>query len=71
MSEEEQISRIKVEATTTIDKESLKGLVDTKGTFGKGPYRTQVIDTFLFIIGSETDEGVTQHALNVIKSLTK
>jgi hypothetical protein len=71
MSEEEQISRLKVEATTTIDKESLKALVDTKGTFGKGPYRAQAIDAFLFIIGSETDEGVTQHALDVIKSLTK
>jgi hypothetical protein len=38
MSEEEQISRLKIEATTTIDKKTLKGLVDTLGTFGKGPY---------------------------------
>ena len=70
MSEEEQISRLKVEATTTIDKEQLEGLVDTLGTFGKGPYRAQAIDAILFIIGSETDEGVIQHALDVIKSIT-
>ena len=38
MSEEEQITRLKIEATTTIDKKTLKTL-DTLGTFGKGPYR--------------------------------
>ena len=70
MSEEEQINRLKVEATTTIDKETLKGLVNTLGTYGKGPYRPQAIDAILFIIGSETDEGIIQHALDVIKSIT-
>ena len=71
MSEEEQISRLKIEATTTIDKKkTLKGLVDTLGTFGKGPYRAQAINAILFIIGSETDEGIIQHALDVIKSIT-
>jgi hypothetical protein len=70
MSEEEQISRLKIEATTTVDKNTLKGLVDTLGTFGNGPYRAQAIDAILFIIGSETDEGVIQHALDVIKSIT-
>jgi hypothetical protein len=70
MSEEEQISRLKFEATTTNDKQRLKGLVDTLGTFGKSPYRGQAIDAILFIIGSETDEGIIQHALDVIKSIT-
>jgi hypothetical protein len=37
MSEEEQISRLKIEATTTIDKNTLKGLIDTLATFGKRP----------------------------------
>ena len=31
--EEEQISRLKFEATTTIDKKTLEGLVDTLGMY--------------------------------------
>jgi len=69
MSEEEQISRLKIEATTTIDKKILIGLVDTLATFGNGPHSAQAIDVILFIIGSEKDEGVTQHALDVIKRI--
>ena len=68
--EEEQISRLKIEATTTIDKKTLNGLVDTLGTFGQGPCRSQAIEAILLIVGSVPDEGIIQHALDVIKSIT-
>jgi dissimilatory sulfite reductase (desulfoviridin) alpha/beta subunit len=51
MSEEEQISRLKIEATTTVDKNTLKGLVDTLGTFGKGAH-IELRQSMLFCLSS-------------------
>lgn len=69
MSEEEQIGKLKVEGVNTTDKDALLKIIDRLGAFGKGEYRTRVIDAILFIVNTKTDRYVKEYALDIVKKI--
>ena len=68
-SEVEQISKLKVEGINTTDKNTLLKILDSLGAYGKGEYRTRVIDAILFIANTKTDADVKAYALNTVNKI--
>jgi hypothetical protein len=68
-SELEQISKLQVEGMNTTDKNALLKIIDSLGAYGKGEYRTRVIDAILFVVNTKTDEDVKAYALNTVNKI--
>jgi hypothetical protein len=69
MTEEDEITRLKIEAATSTDPAYLMKIIDTLEPYAKGKFSEKAIESLYFIINSETNDDVISHALDVIKRI--
>jgi hypothetical protein len=69
LTEEDEITKLRIEATASTDPAHLIKIIDTLEPYAKGEFGEKAIESLYFIVNSEMNEDVKSHALDVIKKI--